>query len=75
MALRGFSQRRSREFEHTRAIVYTTYKMNVMDSKNLPPMEKFWPLPTDVSNKVNDEEEGDRLYEKLQKFKRERLFK
>ena len=41
----------------------------------LPPIEKFWPLPTDdlEAIKQKDKEEGERLDKKLQEFKKKYL--
>lgn len=42
---RGYERTRSHEFEHTRTLAYTIMQVN--STAKLPPMEKFWPLPTD----------------------------
>lgn len=41
---------RSKEFEHTRAIVYTVASANRDSKKAWPLIEQFWPLPTDDDN-------------------------
>lgn len=58
-------------------IVYTLCSI-YRDPKNpIPPIEQFWPLPTDdlEGNKEQREKEGDRLAEKLRKFKQKHLKK
>lgn len=77
LTLRGFANRRSHDFEHTRAIVYYQLMVNRDPKKPFPSMEKFWPLRTDDTEGIesDEEEEGKRLYEKLQKFKKERGLK
>lgn len=42
----GFNDRLCLEYEHTRAICYYTYIVNV-ESKHHISMQQFWPLPSD----------------------------
>jgi len=77
LTVRGFSKKRSHDFEHTRAIVYNILAVNRDPKKPFPAIEKLWPLPTDDIESMEEEKEkeGKRLWEKLQKFKKEKLYK
>lgn len=71
LALQGFADRRSREFEHTRAIVYYTVMVNRDPDRPFPTIEEFWPLHTDDIEGLEEEKqkEGSRLLEQLKAFK------
>lgn len=75
LTMKGFATKRSHEFEHTRAIVYNNIAINRDPKKPFPTIDKFWPLPTDnnEASEIENEAEGKRLLEKLQKFKKENL--
>lgn len=75
LAVRGHNIKRAHDFEHTRALVYSNYAINRDPKKAFPSIEKFWPLPTDGDTAAEEQSEGDRLYQKLQKFKKENLHK
>jgi len=50
---RGYYKRRSHRFEHTRAISYFSILPYM---KNKIPIEKFWSLPTDEVEDIEQEE-------------------
>lgn len=77
LTCRGFAIKRSHDFEHTRAIVYNSAAIHRDPKKAFPKIEKFWPLPTDDLEAIEkaDEEEGDRLKEKLDAFKKKYMHK
>lgn len=63
-AMAGYFKRRSREFEHTRAICWTIAAVNRDPKKKMPEVTKWWPLPTD--EKVERDVEG--IKEKLKRI-------
>lgn len=71
--VRGFNQKRSHEFEHTRAICYNILAVNRDPKKPFPTIEKFWPLSTDEA--VDEQAEEKRLLAILDKFKQGKLYK
>lgn len=71
--VRGFNQKRSHEFEHTRAICYNILAVNRDPKKPFPAIEKFWPLSTDEEIDMDAEEK--RLLGILEKFKKDKPYK
>lgn len=71
--VRGFNQKRSHEFEHTRAICYHILAVNRDPKKPFPSIEKFWPLSTDDA--IDEQAEEKRLLAILDKFKKGKLYK
>jgi hypothetical protein len=56
-------------------IVYTLASQHRDPKKPFPKISEFLPLPTDPKENKADKEEGDRLYEKLQQFKKGKFYK
>lgn len=71
--VRGYDQRRSHEFEHTRAICYHIVAVNRDPKKAFPTMEKFWPLPSDKEGAEDEDTEYKRLKERLSNYKKGKL--
>ena len=71
LAMEGFANRRSREFEHTRAIVYYGVMVHRDPDRPFPTIEEFWPLRTDDLEGMEDEKqkESARLLDQLKAFK------
>lgn len=46
-AISGFLKGKTKQYEHTRAICYTIASVNRDPKKRMPPVDKWWPLPTD----------------------------
>lgn len=71
MAAKGYAMKRSHESENARVITYTLMSVYRNPDKPLPPIEKFWPLPTDDLEAIERmrQEEGSRLEDKLKSFK------
>lgn len=64
-AVTGYFTRLSKEYEHTRAICYVIASVNRDPKKRMPPINKFWPLPTDEEYSAPTAERAAQLKEKL----------
>lgn len=53
----GYSLRNLKEWERTRAIIYTIASVNRNPKKPFPTIQKFMPLPTDEA----EEREGEKI--------------
>jgi hypothetical protein len=63
--------KKSKEFEHTRAICWYIAGSNRDPKKSFPSLQKFWPLPTDENTmKVLDEQRRKEIFEKYEQAKK-----
>lgn len=70
LTVRGFSIKRSHEFENTRAICHIIYAVNRNPKKAYLSMHEFWPLITDddESNKIDLKAEERRMRAVMRKY-------
>lgn len=72
LTVRGFSIKRSHEFENTRAICHIIYAVNRDPKKAYLTMREFWPLETDKDEDKNVDlkKEGRRMRALMNKYKK-----
>ena len=62
--VRGYDRVRTKQFEHTRAIVYVIAAANREANKPMQSMQEFWPLSTDEGEIQSREEDLNELHAK-----------
>jgi hypothetical protein len=65
LMVRGYDRVRTKQFEHTRVIVYTMAAANRDPNKPMPAMQEWWPLSTDEAEIQAREEDLNEMHARM----------